>query len=180
VIQESKNLENLSTATDFFQHSANLLVHPKRALLVGVFLDASINHIVDQIYKLDLDVVQLHGAEPLEWAHLLPVPVIRRFAPGEVGLGSRGYHALPLLDSGSGGSGTKLDLSTVKEALAQDDGLKCMLAGGLDPNTVQATLSALGVHQDKVFAVDVSSGVETAGKHDLDKIRAFVRSVKHK
>ena len=171
---------DVSATMDFFQHSAQALLHPKRALLVGVFLDATIPYIVDQVHNFNLDVVQLHGAEPLEWTHLLPVPVIRRFKPGEIGLWNRGYHALPLLDSGSGGSGTKLDLSSVQRCLSKDDDIRCILAGGLDPKNVRATLDGLGKEQGKVVAVDVSSGVETAGEHDHDKIRAFISAIKHK
>ncbi|KAF7502875.1 hypothetical protein GJ744_004970 [Endocarpon pusillum] len=178
--QESTSLRDSATATDPFQHWQKALLHPRRALLVGVFMDAPVSHVVDQIQKLDLDVVQLHGTEPLEWAHLLPVPVIRRFQPGEPGLWTRGYHVLPLLDSGSGGSGTKLDHSLVQSSLSTDDDVRCILAGGLDPTNVQATLSALSRNQDKVVAVDVSSGVETDGKHDAVKIRAFISAVKHK
>lgn len=168
------------TATDFFQHSAKALLHPTRALLVGVFLDAPVYHIIDQVHKLSLDVVQLHGTEPLEWAHLLPVPVIRRFSPGEIGLWTRGYHTLSLLDSGSGGSGTKLDSSSLRRALGQDENVRCMLAGGLDPGNVRDVLGALGLQEEKVVAVDVSSGVETAGKHDHDKIRAFISAAKRR
>lgn len=179
IIRGRTNPRDASAARSFFQHSANSLHNDKRALLVGVFLDASIPHIIDQVHKLDLDLVQLHGTEPLEWAHLLPVPVIRRFKPGEVGLWTRGYHALPLLDSGSGGSGTQLDLLSVQSALSEDEDAKCILAGGLTPDNVGATLRALGAQQGKVVAVDVSSGVETAGKQDLDKIRDFINAVRH-
>lgn len=180
VALESIDLKGVSLATDFFKHSAKVLLHPERALLVGVFLDASLPDIVDQVHKLNLDVVQLHGTEPLEWAHLLPVPVIRRFRPDEIGLWIRGYHALPLLDSGSGGSGTKLDRSSLQRALGADDDIRCILAGGLDPQNVRAILGDLGDQKHKVLAVDVSSGVETTGKHDHDKIRAFISAVKQK
>lgn len=178
--QESTSLRDPGTATDPFQHWQKALFHPMRALLVGVFVDAPVSHVINQTQKLNLDVVQLHGTEPLEWAHLLPVPVIRRFEPGEPGLWTRGYHALPLLDSGSGGSGKKLDHSLVQSSLSVDDDVRCVLAGGLDPANVQATLSALGRNRYKVVAVDVSSGVETEGKHDHGKIKAFISAVKHK
>jgi hypothetical protein len=36
---------------------------------------------------------------------LIPVPVIRKFAPGDIGIARRAYHTLPLLDSGAGGRG---------------------------------------------------------------------------
>jgi anthranilate synthase / indole-3-glycerol phosphate synthase / phosphoribosylanthranilate isomerase len=170
--------EDESTAEDFFQQSTKVLLHPDRALLVGVFQDAPLPHVLEQTRKLNLDIVQLHGTEPLEWAHFLPVPVLRRFSPVEVGLGIRGYHSLPLLDSGAGGSGTKLDLSSVQIALSRDEGIRCVLAGGLTPGNVREILEGLGRQKERIVAVDVSSGVESAGSHDLEKIRAFIRAVK--
>ena len=169
--------DGLANATDFFDHSARL-VDPTRALLVGVFQDQSLTYIIEQVQRLSLDVVQLHGSEPLEWAHLIPVPVIRRFAPGEPGLGSRGYHVLPLLDAGAGGSGKQLDLSTVQATCATDPGIRFILAGGLDPKNAEKILEALGDERRKVMAVDVSSGVESDGQQDHDKIRAFIKAVK--
>ena len=175
--QPQPHQDDLQNASDFFDHSARL-INPARALLVGVFQDASLANVIEQVQQLSLDVVQLHGSEPLEWAHLIPVPVIRRFAPGESGLGSRGYHVLPLLDAGAGGSGKQLDLSTVRAICNKDPGIRFILAGGLDPTNVGNVLEALGDERGKVMAVDVSSGVESEGQQDHDKIRAFVKAVK--
>ena len=166
-------------ALDFFDHSTRF-INPARALLVGVFQDASLADIIEQVQKLSLDVVQLHGSEPLEWARLIPVPVIRRFAPGEVGLGSRGYHVLPLLDAGAGGSGTRLELSAVQSICTRDPGIRFILAGGLNPTNVENVLEGLGDERAKVMAVDVSSGVERDGQQDHDKIRAFIMAVKER
>ena len=169
--------DDLDNAIDFFDHSARL-ISPTRALLVGVFQNASLAHIIEQVQQLSLDVVQLHGSEPLEWAHLIPAPVIRRFSPGEAGLGSRGYHVLPLLDAGVGGSGKQLDISALRAVCTTDPGIKFILAGGLDSTNVERILEALGSESGKVMAVDVSSGVESEGKQDHDKIRAFIKAVK--
>lgn len=169
--------DDLVNASDFFDHSARL-INPSRALLVGVFLNASLGHIIEQVQILGLDIVQLHGSEPLEWAHLIPVPVIRRFSPGEIGVGSRGYHAFPLLDTGAGGSGKQLDLSAVRTLCAADAGIRFILAGGLDPKNVSSMLQALGDDRRRVMAVDVSSGVESGGKQDHDKIRAFIKAAR--
>jgi anthranilate synthase/indole-3-glycerol phosphate synthase/phosphoribosylanthranilate isomerase len=175
--QQQLREDDIANASDFFDHSARL-VHPARALLVGVFQDASLADIIEQVQKLSLDVVQLHGSEPLEWAHLIQVPVIRRFAPDEAGLGTRGYHMLPLLDTGAGGSGKQLDLSAVRATCITDPGVRFILAGGLDPKNVENVLEALGDERGKVMAVDVSSGVESEGRQDHEKIRAFVKAVK--
>ena len=47
------------------------------------------------------------------------------------------------------------------------------LAGGLDPENVSRAVRGL-----KPFAVDVSSGIETGGHKDINKMRAFVRAVR--
>ena len=166
------------TSLDYFDHSTSLLRHPSRALLVGVFLDQPLSYILQQQQRLELDAVQLHGSEPLEWASLIPVPVIRKFAPGEPGISRRSYHVLPLLDSGAGGSGQSLEKSDVQDALDSDEGLRVILAGGLDDRNVASKLKAFGESGFKVVGVDVSSGVESDGSQDLGKIRSFVNAVK--
>ncbi|RMZ91691.1 hypothetical protein DV736_g1055, partial [Chaetothyriales sp. CBS 134916] len=165
-------------ASDFFEHGAELLSRPDRAQLVGVFLDSQLRHIIDQVYKLGLDVVQLHGSEPLEWARDIPVPVIKKFSPTDAGVNVRGYHCLPLLDAGIGGSGEEVDVEETKALLAKDKDLKLMLAGGLSADNVRAALEKLGDLQEGVVGVDVSSGVETEGKQDVEKIKTFIKAAK--
>jgi anthranilate synthase/indole-3-glycerol phosphate synthase/phosphoribosylanthranilate isomerase len=170
--------DSTKTPLEWFDHSVNVLRHPSRALLAGVFMNQPLSYVLSQQQKLGLDVVQLHGSEPLEWASLIPVPVIRKFAPGDLGITRRAYHTLPLLDSGSGGSGELLEESGVKKVLDSDEGLRVILAGGLNPDNVVDTVNKLGQSGHKVVGLDVSSGVETNGVQDLAKIRAFVKSVK--
>ena len=166
-------------ATDYFHHSAqHTLRHPSRALLVGVFLDQPLDYILSQQRLLNLDVVQLHGSEPLEWAKLIPCPVIHTFKPDTLGLATRGYHALPLLDSGVGGTGQQLGVESVKGLLEGDEGLGVILAGGLNAENVASAVSALGEGGRGVVGVDTSSGVEVEGEQSLEKIREFVRAAK--
>ncbi|SMR44302.1 unnamed protein product [Zymoseptoria tritici ST99CH_3D1] len=165
-------------ASSFFEHAAaHHIQHPKRALLVGVFLDQPLDYVLEQQKLLNLDIVQLHGSEPLEWASLIPVPVIRSFKPGNSGLATRGFHSIPLLDSGSG-SGKQLDIDSVKSLLQGDPGLRVLLAGGLDPDNVAQAVNSVGENKSQLAGVDVSSGVEVDGEQNLDKIRAFVKAAK--
>lgn len=167
-----------ATATSFFAHaSSHHVQHPDRALLVGVFLDQPLDFILEQHRLINFDIIQLHGSEPLEWAQLIPVPVLHKFKPGDAGLTTRGYHSLPLLDAGAG-DGKQLDMARVKSLLESDGGLQVVLAGGLNCDNVSEALAALGDARSQVAAVDVSSGVEEDGEQDLSKIRAFVKAAK--
>ncbi|KAF7193094.1 Multifunctional tryptophan biosynthesis protein [Pseudocercospora fuligena] len=164
--------------TSFFAHTArHHIQHPRRALLVGVFLDQPLEYILEQHKILNFDIVQLHGSEPLEWAHLIPVPVMHKFTPTDSGVATPGYHAMSLLDPGSG-SGQRLDLGSVKELLESNEGLRVVLAGGLNAENVADAVSSLGSAKSGIVAVDTSSGVETDGEQDLAKIQAFVKAAK--
>ena len=164
--------------TEYFEHTVSYFRNPHRALLVGVFQNQPLDYILSQQQLLDLDIVQLHGSEPLEWASLIPVPVIRRFGPDDTGLAQRGYHALPLLDSASGGTGEKQDLNVIRRRLNADNGLRIILAGGLTPENVASSIKQAQGPGSSVVAVDVSSGVEEDGSQSLAKIRQFINAVK--
>ncbi|KAI2615282.1 indole-3-glycerol phosphate synthase-domain-containing protein [Hypoxylon sp. NC1633] len=168
------------TASDFFASAPLKLTsyNGVRPLLVGVFQNQPISEILALQKRYALDVVQLHGGEPIEWARAIPVPVLRRFAPGDTGIGARGYHALPLFDSGSG-SGQLLDAVEVKAALRRDPELQIMLAGGLGPENVVDVVKAAGDDGGRILGVDVSSGVEGSdGQQSLERIRDFVKAAK--
>ncbi|PNY24574.1 Multifunctional tryptophan biosynthesis protein [Tolypocladium capitatum] len=163
-------------ATDYFAVSGARL-ESSRPRVVGIFQNQPLSEVLEKQRLYNLDLVQLHGDEPIEWARLIPVPVIRCFKPGQVGIGLRGYHTIPLLDSGAG-SGKLLDVSSVKAALEQDPDLRVFLAGGLNPDNVAEAVNGLGELSDRVLGVDVSSGVEEDGKQSLTKIAAFIKAAR--
>ncbi|KAF8547626.1 hypothetical protein OG21DRAFT_1472157 [Imleria badia] len=97
---------------------ARTLAH-RRPLLVGVFQNAPLDVVQDTVTRVGLDLVQLHGAEPIEWARFVGAPVVRAFHVGSKTGGLRdvtrpGLHAFALLDAQrsdglSGGSGKTID-----------------------------------------------------------------------
>ena len=163
-------------AGDFFSTSSTRLTS-LRPKIVGIFQNQPLSEVLELQRAYNLDMVQLHGDEPIEWANLIPVPVIRAFKPGHPGIGLRGYHTIPLLDSGAG-SGKLLDVSKVEEMLRGDPDLRIFLAGGLNPDNVAQAVEALGELGSRVVGVDVSSGVEEDGKQSLAKIEAFIKNAK--
>lgn len=169
-------LDRTFLATDYFSRARHTIMG-KGTLLVGVFMNQPLEEILEKQKLYDLDVVQLHGQEPIEWAHLIPVPVIRKFEPGEPGLGTRGYHVVPLLDSGAG-SGEQLDQAAVQADLQKDAHLEILFAGGLTPDNVAEAVAAVGPLSSRILGVDVSSGVEENGIQNVDKIKAFVMKAK--
>ena len=169
-------------AIEYFDASSTSLHHPTRALLVGVFQNQPLSYILQAQKTLNLDIIQLHGSEPIEWAPQLPVPVIHRFDPSDIAnMRIRGYHALPLLDSSAGGTGEKVDLSSLSRGVSggienDEGGLRFILAGGLNPSNIRETVKSM--RGKGLVGVDVSSGVETDGQQDTKKIREFIRSAK--
>ena len=49
----------------------------RKPLVVGIFKNQTLATIVKMVYLTKLDLVELTGSEPLEWALQIPVPVIR-------------------------------------------------------------------------------------------------------
>ena len=165
-------------AQGFFEFSAESLRSHTRALLVGVFQNQPLSFVLAQQRELDLDIVQLHGSEPVEWASLIPVPVFHRFDLNDRALGQRAFHALPLIDSAMGGTGQLLDVDPIIKRLSSDSDLRVVLAGGLTPENVAGIIRKLQTVRPNISAIDVSSGVEQDGSQSIEKIQSFIDSVK--
>ncbi|MBQ7584023.1 MAG: phosphoribosylanthranilate isomerase [Lachnospiraceae bacterium] len=145
-----------------------------RITAVGVFVDEDIKKVSRLLKEGVIDAAQLHGAEGEDYIRSLKgdtgKPVIKAFRMDEksdVSMINESPADLILLDSGAGG-GRLLDrrlLSGVKRPY--------LLAGGLSPDNVKDAISELSP-----FGVDVSSGIETDGVKDRDKMRRFVEEVR--
>jgi phosphoribosylanthranilate isomerase len=151
----------------------------RRPLLVGVFADQDPDTINAIIEECGLDLVQLSGSEPWEMCELIRRPVfkcmkVRPEDDAQAILSHVGEGAVVLLDphvSGVyGGTGTTLDWD-VAAVIAERT--PTVLAGGLTPGNVERAVSTV-----QPWAVDVSSGVETEGVKDVDKIRDFIQAAR--
>ena len=155
--------------------------------LVGIFVDRPLDEVDRILQECDLDMAQLSGHESLEYARQVSRPVIKvvhvpaqrpdeeviaSLRPLLAELESAGILLLLHPDVGvaHGGTGAAFDWE-IARALAADR--RFLLAGGLDPENV-----AKAVRQVQPWGVDVSSGVETAGIKDVEKIEAFVQGAR--
>ena len=152
---------------------------PPFVMRVGVFVNPEPDFVLRAIADCNLTLLQFHGDETSEFCTqfgLMSLKAIRvRDAESLVQLENFDTSAF-LLDahskSGLGGTGEKFNWELAVEA--QKFGKPIFLAGGLTPENV-----ADAVQQVRPFAVDVSSGVESApGKKDAAKVRAFIVAAK--
>lgn len=172
VFAKSKRKIDLVNARDI---AAEL---PNDIMKVGVFVNETKEEI-DRIGRVvGLTHVQLHGNESADFSKSLSLPVIKALGiEGKDSLEAiKDYPCEFLLLDGpkgkyQGGNGLSFDWNILNE---QDLlGKKVILAGGLNEGNV---LEA--VRHVCPYMVDVSSGVETDGKKDLNKIKRFIDKVK--
>ena len=142
---------------------------------VGVFLDEPLDNVISAARISGVEIIQLHGHESDEYVEYvrrtLERPVIKAFKADEEGALERALKSnadYVMIDSGAG-CGKKFDWNILK-GFKRD----YFLAGGLDTESVADAVSML-----EPFAVDVSSGVETDGLKDEEKIEKFIEAVKH-
>jgi len=148
-------------------------------LRVGVFVNPDEAQVMEAIAACGLNLLQFHGDEASDFCTqfgLMSVKALRvRDAESLQKLENFNADAF-LLDayskSGLGGTGETFNWDLA--VAAQKFGKPIFLAGGLTPENV-----ADAVKQVRPFAVDVSSGVESApGKKDAAKVRAFIQAVR--
>ena len=152
---------------------------PLPVVKVGVFANPSVELVQRAIAECGVSLLQFHGDEPPEFCTQFGVMSLKAFRIRD----AVSLAALPryptdawLLDAFSpaalGGTGAKFDWELALEA--KQLGRPIFLAGGLTPDNV-----AEAVRRGQPFAVDVSSGVESApGKKDPAKMRAFIAAAK--
>ena len=152
-----------------------------RTATVGVFVNESLDAILEKARRCRLSAVQLHGQEPPELGAQLadaglavirglylhgdpPVSAMERY-PATAYLVECGGGKLP------GGNARTWDWGAARAWAARRP---VVIAGGLDPDNVARAIAEAGP-----AAVDVSSGVEQApGSKDIRKVTRFIRAVR--
>lgn len=142
---------------------------------VGVFVNESVETVASLLNQDTIDIAQLHGNEDEKYMETLRKlsnkPIIQAFCMKDsndilpVNQSTADY---VLLDSGAG-SGKCFEWDFIKEI-----NRPFFLAGGLNVTNVEKAIKAIDP-----FAVDVSSGIETNGLKDKEKMEAFVSMVRN-
>jgi phosphoribosylanthranilate isomerase len=151
---------------------------PPFVSVVGLFVDAEPEEILQVMKLVHLDLLQFHGNESPEACERFDWPYMKaiRVKPDTnlLQYAEQFKHAQALLldafiEGLPGGTGQVFDWDIIPKTLP----LPVVLAGGLSPeNVVQA------IRQVQPYAVDVSGGVEfNKGIKDAAKIAAFMRGV---
>ena len=146
---------------------------------VGVFVNETLENLVTIATEVNLDAVQLHGDEDEAFIQSLKertnVEVwkgvqIRSAADAEAWIDSSAdmllfdaYHK-----DERGGTGEVFDWSCLDEFERP-----FMLAGGIDSTNV-----ARAIRTVRPYGIDISSGIETEGVKDNEKIKAFTNIVR--
>lgn len=149
---------------------------PENVKKVGVFVDEPIENVIKIAKEVPLDIVQLHGNEDLEYINGLDCEIIKviRVEDGKFLQNPDDFpDILLMLDAKISGGGEKFDWNKIDSSKLNKR--KLFVAGGLNPENVKEAIEFF-----EPFAVDVSSGVETDGQKDNEKIKAFLKQAKNK
>ncbi len=144
---------------------------------VGVFVDQDRSFIEEARKQCGLDVLQLHGNEPPEDCAYSGCEVwkaVRVKNAASIAL-AESYDTDRILfdaydENTYGGSGKSFSWGMLR---LFKDKQRMILAGGLSPEN-----AAEAVRFVRPFAADVSSGVETDGKKDFNKVKRFIENVR--
>ena len=146
---------------------------------VGVFVNDEIDHIINLCKSETIDIIQLHGDEEEDYIRRLqeavPNPIIKAIrvrSTEDILRAGRFSCDYLLLDAYKeeeyGGSGETFDWRMIRQI-----DKPYFLAGGIHSKNITHALQSINP-----YGIDVSSGVETEGFKDHNKIIEIVRQVR--
>lgn len=141
---------------------------------VGVFLNEDISQVISLLNLGIIDAAQLHGDESRDYIARIQQetgkPVIKAFqihSEQDVAAAEETIADFIILDAGAG-EGKTFDWSLIERFKKP-----YFLAGGLNADNVSEAIRRL-----HPYALDVSTGIETDGVKDTNKMAAFAQAVR--
>ncbi len=154
---------------------------------VGVFVNASIEEVLQMVDECRLHMVQLHGDESPKYCEKIAdyISVVKAFRISETdNIGWRIHEYMDVCDmfmfdtegAGYGGTGKKLDWNKLKDVQV---GKPYFLSGGIEPGDAdKLKVFASQPEAKALFAIDINSKFETsAGVKDVEKIKKFIQEL---
>ena len=142
---------------------------------VGVFVNAPLDEVIRLLEGGVIDLAQLHGDEDEMYVERLKrktdcqiIKAVRVEQTEDILSAQASPADFLLLDHGAGGTGESFDWSLIRACKKP-----FFLAGGIHTGNVE-----LAIETGMPYAVDLSSGVESDGVKDRDKIIEIVKKVR--
>lgn len=151
---------------------------------VGVFVDAPIEEVLDTIHVCQLDIIQLHGSETVDYIKKIPIPVWKTIPVKSKESLDRANQFLDVVEGIlfetyhkelKGGTGESFDWSLVENLRlvnSKKEPVNVILAGGLKPSNIKEAANCV-----KPTVLDVNSGVEVDGFKTLEKIDSLFKQL---
>lgn len=143
---------------------------------VGVFVNEPLANVAQLLNSSIIEIAQLHGVESENYIQELKsltnkpiIKAVRVLSHNDIEAAQHTIADFLLLDNGSGGTGESFDWSLVRKVKKP-----FFLAGGLKADNIEQAITTTSP-----YAVDLSSGVETGGVKDRDKILKIVRRMRN-
>lgn len=154
---------------------------PPFVSVVALFVNPTLAQVTEVVTSLAVDLLQFHGDETAEFASSFGLPYIKSVPMGELSVekstnvlaahpSAQGFLCDYFDPDAIGGTGKTFDWQTIPAI----EGKALILAGGLHADNVAAAINTV-----RPYAVDISSGVESAkGVKCAGKIKAFCAAVR--
>lgn len=184
IFAKSKRQISKETAKELASH-----LH-KDIKKVGVFVNENIDHLVEIASAIPLDIIQIHGDEDADYILELRERLnskqegfskveiwkaIRVMNKESIILAAKSNCDKIVLDAYKegvyGGTGELIDISLVKE-YKRISKIPFIVAGGINSSNIKKVIELT-----EPYGVDISSGIETEGYKDKDKIKDIMKII---
>ena len=155
---------------------------PEHLKKVGVFVDSTLDDILQHISNYQLDIIQLHGQESPDFAKALkPHTIIKAFniekaddlLQTEKYKGIADYFLFDTKGKMAGGNGQKFDWSVLT---AYQGKTPFLLSGGIGPEDAESVRS---FHHPRCIGIDLNSRFESEpGFKDINQLKTFINKLK--
>ena len=156
---------------------------PEHLKKVGVFVDSTLDDILQHISDYQLDIIQLHGQESPDFAKALkPHTIIKAFniekaddlLQTEKYEGIADYFLFDTKGKMVGGNGQKFDWSVLT---AYQGKTPFLLSGGIGPEDAESVKS---FHHPRCIGIDLNSRFESEpGFKNINQLKTFINHIRY-